>query len=179
MRQLPSLHSLSKKVVQEAEYKLVQLQVSLANALHREKREKWVENCPIFRWGYVPYVFADHVTIPYFLHPKFDQEHQQVEFRTLDCTHILTNIKTHILTREYNFCKKEHFQELATERPDILSRPLIISTSKMPLASCKCFWNQWRNSSGEKGTVSRQASYYSSENGSPHVTNEVFVQISM
>ena len=34
-------------------------------------------------------------------------------------------MKTHILTRGYDFCPKEPFQQLATLRPDLLSRPLV------------------------------------------------------
>ena len=34
-------------------------------------------------------------------------------------------MKTHILTKGYDFCQKEHFQELATENPNLLSRPLV------------------------------------------------------
>ena len=48
-----------------------------------------------------------------------------MEYRTLDYTHILTNMKKHILAKGYDFCKKEHFQELACLNPDLLSRPLV------------------------------------------------------
>ena len=34
-------------------------------------------------------------------------------------------MKTHILTKGYDFCLKEHFQELACLKPDLLSRPLV------------------------------------------------------
>ena len=34
-------------------------------------------------------------------------------------------MKTHILTKGYDFCKKEHFHTLVKEDPDLLSRPLL------------------------------------------------------
>ena len=34
-------------------------------------------------------------------------------------------MKTHILNKGYDFCKQEHFQTLAMENPDLLSRPLV------------------------------------------------------
>ena len=34
-------------------------------------------------------------------------------------------MKTRILSKGYDFCQKEHFQELATENPNLLSRPLV------------------------------------------------------
>ena len=40
-KQIQTLHSLAKKVIMDDEYKLIQLQVSLANAIHREKRNTW------------------------------------------------------------------------------------------------------------------------------------------
>ena len=57
----------------------------------------------------------------YFLFPEFSIVQQQLEFRTLDYTHMLTNIPNHVLTYGYTYCKKQHFQHLATHRPDILS----------------------------------------------------------
>ena len=49
----------------------------------------------------------------------------QVEFRTFDFTHILTNIRMQILTRGLDYCKKEHFEHLSEHRPDILSLSLV------------------------------------------------------
>ena len=120
-----SLQCIARKVLMDNEYKLLQLQISLADALHREKKEKWKASCPLRRWGYVPHVFDEHLVFEYFSYPEYCEERKQVEFRTLDCTHMLTNMKTHILTRGYDFCPKEHFQELATLKPDLLSRPLV------------------------------------------------------
>ena len=34
-------------------------------------------------------------------------------------------METHILNKGYDFCKKEHFQTLAMENPDLLSRSLV------------------------------------------------------
>ena len=124
-KEVKSLHLLAKEVLLSDDYKLVLLQVSLANALHREKRNKWFNKSPIHMWGYIPHLWKEETVIKYFSYPEFLEERNQIEHRTLDYTHILTNMKTHILTKGYDFCKKEHFHTLAKEDPDLLSRPLV------------------------------------------------------
>ena len=49
-----------------------------------------------------------------------------MEFRTFDFTHILTNLRTQILTRGLDYCKKEHYEHLSANRPDILSLALVV-----------------------------------------------------
>ena len=61
------------------------------------------------------------IEVPIFSYPEFSIERNQVEFVTLDYTHILTNIHGHILKNGYDFCKWEHYRELADNRPDLLS----------------------------------------------------------
>ena len=124
-KSFPSLQKLAKQILLSEDYKLLQLQISLANALHRERREDWFEKSPIYMWGYIPHVWEEHTMIKFFSYPEYSSERKQIEFRTLDYTHILTNMKTHILTKGYDFCKKEHFQELACLNPNLLSRPLV------------------------------------------------------
>ena len=48
-----------------------------------------------------------------------------LEFRTFDFTHILTNLRTQILTQGFEYCKREHFEHLSVNRPDILSLALV------------------------------------------------------
>ena len=120
-----TLQHLAKDVLLDDTYKVEQLQVALANVVHTEKREHWLHNCPIHLSAYIPHVWEDHLEFEMFSYPEFSLKRQQVEHRTLDYTHILTNMKTHILSKGYDFCKKEHFQELATENPNLLSRPLV------------------------------------------------------
>ena len=61
------------------------------------------------------------IEVPIFSYPEFSIEWNQVEFATLDYTHILTNIRGHILKNRYDFCKWDHYRELADNRPDLLS----------------------------------------------------------
>ena len=124
-RKVKSLQMLSKEILMREDYKVTQLQVSLANAIHREKREKWINDCPINLIAYVPNIYSNHVLFPMFSYPEYNKKRKQIEHRTLDYTHILTNMKTHILTKGYDFCPKEHFQDLAHLKPDLLSRPLV------------------------------------------------------
>ena len=49
----------------------------------------------------------------------------QLDARTFDFTHILTNMRNQILTRGFEFCQKEHFEELCKKKPDILSIALV------------------------------------------------------
>ena len=60
-----------------------------------------------------------------FCYPEFSAERKQVEPRTLDFSHVLTNIRMHICRHGYDFCKTEHFLELCSKRPDILSCSIV------------------------------------------------------
>ena len=108
-----SLQILSKEILMCEDYKVMQLQVALANVMHREKCEKWLQDFPINLLGHVPHIHSNHVLFPMFSYPEYNKKRKQIEHWTLDYTHILTNMKTHILTKGYDFCPKEHFQELA------------------------------------------------------------------
>ena len=48
-----------------------------------------------------------------------------MEPRTLDFSHVLTNMRMHMCCHGYDFCKVEHFLELCAERPDILSHSIV------------------------------------------------------
>ena len=60
-----------------------------------------------------------------FCYPEFSAQRKQLEPRTLDFSHVLTNIRMHICRHGYDFYKTEHFLELCSERPDILSHSIV------------------------------------------------------
>lgn len=61
-----------------------------------------------------------------FSYPEYSIKRKQIEARTLDYSHILTNIRMHICKGGYDFCSGEHFVQLCNERPDILSRSVVV-----------------------------------------------------
>ena len=60
-----------------------------------------------------------------FSYPERNTQTGDLEFRTFDFTHILTNLHTQILIRGFEYCKREHFEHLSVNRPDILSLALV------------------------------------------------------
>ena len=64
-------------------------------------------------------------SIDFFSYPEFCNARNQLEFRTIDFTHVLTNLHTQILTRGLEYCKKEHFEHLSTHKPGLLSLALV------------------------------------------------------
>ena len=50
-----------------------------------------------------------------FCYPEYNSQCNQLEPKTLDYSHILTNIHTHICSKGYDFCPREHFVELCEE----------------------------------------------------------------
>ena len=59
--------------------------------------------------------------LSYFPYPELSMSRSQLEFRTFNFMHILTNLRTQILTRGLDSFPKKHFEELSESRPDILS----------------------------------------------------------
>ena len=66
-----------------------------------------------------------------FCYPEWSHEQQQLEPRTMDYSHILTNMHNHISKNGYAFCPKEHYEQLVNEQPDILSRSIVIDRIDM------------------------------------------------
>ena len=121
--QMKLLHVLCKNVIKNPNYPLVCLQSGYVHGVHQMRKQLYYECSLIEKYGYIPNGDNTEVkdVIEYFSFPKFSTEQQQWEFRTLDYIHMLTNIRNHVLTHGYTYCEKEHFQHLATHRPDILS----------------------------------------------------------
>ena len=102
---------------------LLPLQVSNTNVTYWVKMMEWASKSKIQMSVEIPRKIAGLPDIQFqlFCYPEFSAERKQLEPRTLDFSHILTNIRMHICRHSYGFCKTEHFLELCCERPDILS----------------------------------------------------------
>ena len=91
-----------------------------------ENRHRWHLNATIPLSSAVP---SSTVGVPkainFFSYPAYSIERDQIEFRTFDFTPILTNLRTQVLTRGLEYCKKEHFEYLCTHKPGLLSLALV------------------------------------------------------
>ena len=102
------------------------LQIPLASLHQMLNREAWYEQATLPTQSYVTSEtgYNDRV-IDFFSYPAFSVERNELEFRTFDFTHILTNLRTQILMRGLDYCKKEHFHHLCENRPGLLSIALV------------------------------------------------------
>ena len=91
-----------------------------------ENKCAWYRKSTIPTHAFVPTELQNQVeTLDFFSYPEYSVERGQLEFRTFDFTHVLTNLHTQILTRGLDYCKKEHFEHLSTNKPGILSLALV------------------------------------------------------
>ena len=107
-------------VIKGNDFHVKHIQIPLASLLQIEERRKWCENTTVPLTCHVP---GGHIN--FFSYPELNTLRAQLEFHTFDFTHILTNLHTQILTRGLDYCKKEHFEHLSEDRPDILSLSLV------------------------------------------------------
>ena len=107
-------------VIKGNEFPVEHIQIPLSSLLQIELHSKWCENATVPLTCCVP-----GGDIHFFSYQEFNMLHGQVEFRTFDFTHILTNVCKQILTRGLEYCKKEHFEHLSEHRPDILNLSLV------------------------------------------------------
>lgn len=99
-------------------YPLICLKAAYANALLKKHKKIWDAKCRIKLLGYIPLAGEDkeveHV-FEYFSYPEYSGLRQQLEFQTMDYTHMLMNMHNHILTHGYDYCLREHYCQLANE----------------------------------------------------------------
>lgn len=126
------LKYLCKEMIKTDRFHPLFLQVAYANGVLNMKRCIWQRNAKIPTCAYIPGsatyeregLWMEHYSLP-----EYSEERGQPEFRTMDYTHMNTNMRSHILTRGYDFCPTKPFQELCCKRPDILSRALVYDLS--------------------------------------------------
>ena len=115
--------------IKSIDYPQEHIQIPLATLRQIENRNAWIQNATVPLTSFVPASTTsdsqEHRVIKFFSYPAYATTRDQIEFRTFDFTHILTNIRTQILTRGLEYCKKEHFEHLCTHKPGILSLALV------------------------------------------------------
>ena len=122
-----SLVLIASQALRNENFPVEHLQIPLATLIQRENTRKWKENATCNLFAPIPSENDPRIVKPleYFSYPEFCPVQQQMEPRTFDFTHILTNMRCQILTQGFDFCKKHHFEMLCKERPDILSMALV------------------------------------------------------
>ena len=88
----------------------------------------YMNECPVNMIAKIPQQISgrSEIQMELFAYPEFNKCRNQVEARTLDYSHILTNIRSQICSKGYEYCPREHFVELCEERPDILSKAVVV-----------------------------------------------------
>ena len=122
-----SLVQTCTKILKNPSYPIEHLQIPLGTLYQKENRDMWYRNATVNMNCKIP-ICTDNgkeTNIEFFSYPERSLEMAELEFRTFDFTHILTNLHTQVLTRGFDYCKKEHFEHLSVNRPDILSLALV------------------------------------------------------
>ena len=124
-----TLKSISKKILLGTEYDVKHLQIVVGTLLVRRHKADWFRRSTIEPSVYVPIAAGpsrpDGEVIELFSYPEVTTDEALPIFRTFDYTHILTNMRAHILTRGYDFCRKEDFLWMVDNTTGILSRYMV------------------------------------------------------
>ena len=123
-----SLQEICRVEILKDTYPSTALKVSYARVLHMFKKGEYLSRCNINLTAVIPWKIAGNnpTTIQMFCYPEFSTKRAQLEPHTLDYSHILTNIQTHICNKGYDYCPNEHFVELCESHPDILSKAAVV-----------------------------------------------------
>ena len=128
--QSPSaLKVLAKKILLCEDYMIEHLHISLGTVMSRQCKADWFRRCTVNPTVFVPFADGDDdsaggESVELFSYPEVG-ENDELKFKTFDYTHILTNMRSHILNRGYDFCKREDFEWIVDNTTGILSRYLV------------------------------------------------------
>ena len=121
-----SLNALSKKVLLCDNYDVNLLRISLGTVLARETKADRFRCCTVDNNMLIPLDESGGANVmEIFAYPEMNEENGYLLWCTFDYTHILTNMRSHILTRGYEYCRKEHFKWIVDNTMGVLSRYLV------------------------------------------------------
>ena len=124
-----TLKSLAKKILMGTDFETSKLQIPVGTLLARRHKADWFRRSTIDPSVYVPCFDAPAgrtgETLHLFSYPEKMNDEPLPMFRTFDYTHILTNMRSHILSRGYDFCPKEDFEWIVENTSGVLSRYMV------------------------------------------------------
>ena len=115
------LASLAHDYIKRATYKKILLTVALGTVVIPHNHQRWLRRSPLILNVDVP---GSEDVVELFLYPEREEKTGDLQFRTFDYTHILTNMWSHILSHSYDYCSKEAFQHLINNSK-LLSRYMV------------------------------------------------------
>ena len=110
-QKVPELKQLAHDIVEK--FPLPVLQRVYAGLLHAKHKRIWKRNCTIKMTAYIP-VLDEH--FPLFYYPEMSKIWKQIEFRTLDYTHQLTNLRAIICKSGIDNVHTCEFQRISNEK---------------------------------------------------------------
>ena len=96
-----------------------------AGVLHTKHKRIWNRNCTIEMTAYIP-VLDEHLSL--FYYPEMSKIRKQIEFRTLDYTHQLTNLRAIICKSGIDNVHTCEFQHISNEYPEILDKGIVFGS---------------------------------------------------
>ena len=117
---VPHLKNLAQNIVET--FPLTVLQSIYASVIHVENTNNWNLRATVTMTAYVPIVKDK---IPLFYFPERSTARQQIEFRTLDYTHQLTNLRSIVCRKGIENVRRSEFARICNEFPSILSKAIV------------------------------------------------------
>ena len=107
----------AQNCIMHESYPFLVLKVAYAKLRYLISYSDWLNNATVNMSTCIPRKLAgkSNVYIDLFCYPEYNVLHGQIEPHTLDYSHIITNVRSHISRHGYDYCKKEHFLQLCQE----------------------------------------------------------------
>lgn len=118
-----TLRELSEKVILQDNYPLIWLRVAIATGIHVTKVNEWEKSSPVpLKYTMPP--TGKELTL--FSKPLHSNGTTKATIITMDVTHMLTNLRTHVLQGNgFTFADKRSWRKIADSKPKIISRSIV------------------------------------------------------
>ena len=138
-----SLISCCVNFIKSNDFPKQHIQIPITSLWQIENHHKWFSRATILLQCFVLQSMPDEGRLmEFFSYLEFCGQRSELEFRTFDFMHVLTNFHTQILTRGRDYCKIEHFEHLSTNKPGSLSLALVFEkTDQQNAFTAMCMFN--------------------------------------
>ena len=121
-KEVPTLAKIAEEYMLQAVYPKPLLAACSARIHHHYEFRNWRMNSIA---SYSTYLDPIEQTIENFWTPEYSQHRQQIEPRTFDPTHILTNLRANISKKGFQHVSPKAFQNVSSRNNDLLSRAVV------------------------------------------------------